>query len=230
MKGSILERLVVVVPTRNEEKNIRTLLKRIPKDLAADTKIVVIDKSLDRTAMIAKEEGALVLPQSNGGLGTAFRQGIEEGLRLDADALAHIDADMQYDPNQMRLLLQPIIEGKADMVLGQRIVQYRMPRINRVGNKLFSLLVSALSGVKISDAQTGYRVLSRRAMKTLLAIRGDHTYTQESILVASKRGLRIKEVPITFKKRDHGRSFINLVRYPILVLVILVTAYVRELE
>ena len=229
MNSLTLQRLVVVVPTRNEEKNIRTLLKRIPKDLATDTKIVVIDKSLDRTAMIAKEEGALVLPQSNGGLGTAFRQGIEEGLRLDADALAHIDADMQYDPNQMRLLLQPIIEGKADMVLGQRIVQYRMPRINRVGNKLFSLLVSALSGVKISDAQTGYRVLSRRAMKTLLAIRGDHTYTQESILVASKRGLRIKEVPITFRKRDHGRSFINLVRYPILVLVILITAYVREL-
>jgi len=229
MNSLTLQRLVVVVPTRNEEKNIRTLLKRIPKDLATDTKIVVIDKSLDRTAMIAKEEGALVLPQSNGGLGTAFRQGIEEGLRLGADALAHIDADMQYDPNQMRLLLQPIIEGKADMVLGQRIVQYRMPRINRVGNKLFSLLVSALSGVKISDAQTGYRVLSRRAMKTLLAIRGDHTYTQESILVASKRGLRIKEVPITFRKRDHGRSFINLVRYPILVLVILITAYVREL-
>jgi glycosyltransferase involved in cell wall biosynthesis len=178
--------------------------------------------------MIAKEEGALVLSQSTGGLGTAFRQGIEEGLKLDADALAHIDADMQYDPNQMRLLVQPIIEGKADMVLGKRIIQYRMPRIKRMGNQLFSLLVSTLSGAKISDAQTGYRVLSKRAMRTLLSIRGDHTYTQESILVASKRGLRIKEIPITFKKRDHGRSFINLVRYPIQVLVILITAYVRE--
>lgn len=230
MKVVTLEKLVVVIPTFNEEKTIRSVIRQIPRNLARNTELIVVDKSIDSTSMLAKEEGALVINQHKGGLGTAFRLGIREGLKLNADVLVHIDGDMQYDPKEMYLLVQPILQGEADMVLGQRILQYKMPLINRLGNRFFSWLVSMLSGIHVSDAQTGYRALNKKALKALLSLQGDHTYTQESIVIAARRGLKIHEVPILFKKRNHGRSFINLLRYPIGVLAILAKAYFREFK
>ena len=223
-----LKKLIVIIPTCNEEDTIESVIKQIPRNLAAYTKIVVIDKSGDATPIKARKAGALVLEQSYGGLGTAFRLGIEMGIKLDADVLVHIDGDLQYDPYEMPLLLEPILRGKADMVLGRRIIQYKMPPIKRAGNKFFSWFVSRLSGVTISDAQTGYRALNRKALEALLALNGDYTYTQESIIIAAKRSIRICEVPVTFNKRTHGRSFISLFKYPFNVLVTLTRAYIRE--
>jgi len=223
-----LKKLTVIIPTCNEEDTIESVIKQIPRNLAAHTKIVVIDKSRDATLIKARKAGALVLEQSYGGLGTAFRLGIEAGIKLDADVLVHIDGDLQYDPYEMPLLLEPILRGKADMVLGRRIIQYKMPPIKRVGNKFFSWFVSRLSGVTISDAQTGYRALNRKALEALLALNGDYTYTQESIIIAAKRSIRICEVPVTFNKRTHGRSFISLFKYPFNVLVTVTRAYIRE--
>jgi len=223
-----LKKLTVIIPTCNEEDTIESVIKQIPRNLAAYTKIVVIDKSRDATPIKARKAGALVLEQSYGGLGTAFRLGIETGIKLDADVLVHIDGDLQYDPHEMPSLLEPILSGKADMVLGRRIIQYKMPPIKRAGNKFFSWFVSRLSGVTISDAQTGYRALNKKALEALLALNGDYTYTQESIIIAAKRSIRICEVPVTFKKRTHGRSFISLFKYPFNVLVTLTRAYIRE--
>ena len=225
----ILKKLIVIIPTCNEEDTVESVIKQIPRNLAAHTKIVIIDKSTDTTPIKAKKAGALVIKQSSGGLGTAFRLGIKTGIKLDADTLVHIDGDLQYDPQEMPLLLKPILYGKADMVLGRRTVQYKMPLIKHAGNKFFSWLVSKLTDVQISDAQTGYRALNRKALEALLTLNGDYTYTQESIFIAAKRNIRICEVPVSFQKRTHGRSFISLFRYPIKVIATLTRAYLREI-
>lgn len=225
-----LKKLVVVIPTYNEEETVESVIKQIPRNLATCTKIVVIDKSSDATPIKAKKAGALVVKQFSGGLGTAFRIGIQVGIKLDADILVHIDGDLQYDPHEMPSLLKPILYGKVDMVLGRRIVQYEMPLIKRAGNTFFSWFVGKLCGVPVSDAQTGYRALNKKALETLLELRGDHTYTQESIFIATRRSIRICEVPVTFKKRIYGRSFISLSRYPIKVIVTLMRVYLRELS
>lgn len=221
-------RLIIVIPTCNEEKSIGSIIKQIPRNSGLETKIVVVDKSNDNTSIIAEKAGALVVKQRSGGLGTAFRMGVEIALRLEADVLMHIDGDNQYDPREMPLLLEPILSGKVDMVLGRRVLQYKMPFIKCVGNKFFSWLISKLTGLPINDAQTGYRALNRKALNALLTLKGDYTYTQESIFIAAKRGLRICEVPISFRKRVCGRSFISLFRYPIKVIAILLHAYIRE--
>lgn len=225
----MLKNLIVIIPTCNEEDTIESVIKQIPRNLAAHTKIVVIDKSRDTTTFKAKKTGALVIKQSSGGLGTAFRIGIKTGIKLDADTLVHIDGDLQYDPKEMPLLLKPILSGEADMVLGQRILHYKMPLIRRIGNKFFSWLVSKYMSVQISDAQTGYRAFNRNALKVLSSLKEDYTYTQESIFIAAKRGLRIREVSVAFRKRVHGHSFINIFSYPIKVLGILMRTYFREL-
>ena len=225
-----LKKLIVIIPTCNEEDTIESVIKQIPRNLATYTKIVVIDKSRDATPIKARKAGALVIKQFSGGLGTAFRMGIEAGIKLDAEVLVHIDGDLQYDPQEMPMLLKPILYGKVDMVLGRRTLQYKMPLIKRAGNMFFSWFVGKLSGVPISDAQTGYRALNKKALEALLALRGDYTYTQESIFIATKRSIRICEVPITFRKRMHGRSFISFLSYPIKVIVTLMRAYFRELS
>lgn len=225
----MLKNLIVIIPTCNEEDTIESVIEQIPRNLAADTKIVIIDKSKDTTAFKARKARALVIKQSSGGLGTAFRLGIKTGIKLDADTLVHIDGDLQYDPKEMPLLLKPILNGEADMVLGRRILHYKMPLIRRIGNKFFSWVVSKCTSVQISDAQTGYRALNRNALKALSSLEEDYTYTQESIVLAAKRGLRIREVSVAFRKRMHGDSFVNIFFYPINVLRILMRAYFREL-
>ena len=211
-------KLVVLIPAYNEAETIAEVIGKIPGvEQAASTEIVVLDDaSDDGTPDIARAEGARVLrAKQRVGLASQFRKGLDEALRLGADLVVSLDADMEHDPRELPGIVEPIIQGEADIVLGSRFSQGRSN--NRSTRKLVNLaltsLVNFMSGTKLTDTQTGFRAYSREAAAKL-DILSSYTYTQEVIIQASHKGLKIVEVPISFKKRrGHSRLFKSRVEY-----------------
>ena len=203
-------KLAVVIPAFNEEATIGDVIRLIPRNVVEDVKIIVVDDgSTDNTVNEAWKAGAdkVVSFKRNMGLAYAFKKGLEAALEMNADIIVNIDADGQYDPREIPQLIKPIVEGKADIVLGSRFkgsIEY-MPKRKKWGNILATKIVSFLAGIPISDAQTGFRAFSREAALKL-NILSDYTYVQETVIQAAYKGLRIIEVPCTFKKRKAGES------------------------
>ena len=209
-------KIVVAIPAYNEEKTIGLVIEEIKKVL--DKKytyeiIIVNDGSSDKTAEIAKKNGAIVYshPQ-NYGLAEAFKTAMQKAIEHKADVIIHTDADGQYDAEDIPKLIAKLNSG-YDLVLGSRFMGKieSMPLINRLGNMAFSSVISQITRHKITDAQTGFRVFKSEVAK--LPITSNYTYTQEQILRASKEKFGIAEVPISFKKRRSGKS--RLIKNPI---------------
>ena len=226
---------IVTIPAYNEEKTIGKLVSDIRKVMdktSYDYEVFVLDDgSKDETADVAKKADAVVysLPK-NFGLAEAFKTEIEKCLELKADVIVHIDADRQYQANEIPKLLAEIKKG-YDLVLGSRFKGKieEMPLIKRFGNRAFSRVISQITGMEISDAQTGFRAFTKEVAKEI-SITSNHTYTQEQIIRAVKRKFRIKEVPIYFAKRgDKSRLISNPFSYAIRAWINIIRIY-RDYE
>ena len=211
-------KIIVTIPAYNEENTLPQLIKRIHNSLKNkyQYKILVLDDgSRDETAKAAKSQGAVVLSHPrNLGLAEAFRSEIAKSIELGADIIVHIDADMQYQPEEIPKLIEEVRKGN-DLVLGSRFmgkIEY-MPFINMFGNMAFSRVISQITGIKITDGQTGFRAFTKEFAKSIV-IKSDHTYTQEQIIRAAKSKFRIKEVPVYFARRkDKSRLIKNPFSY-----------------
>lgn len=139
-----------------------------------------------------------------------------------------LDADNQYESSETPLILKPIIEKKADIVLGDRQVKKldHMSPQKKIGNQMVSKVVSTLIGTKIKDAQTGFRAFNKEALSRI-TIFSSYTYTQETLLLAKFKGLTILEVPVTFKKRaDQSRLISNIFHYGIRTITLIASTIV----
>lgn len=221
LRGTIVKelKLSILIPAYNEEKTIGRVITEIPKkmDFIYDIEVIVIDDgSKDKTAEIAKKSGAITFSfTKNKGLAKAISYGFSKCLERDSDILVILDADNQYDSKEIPLILEPILQKKADIVLGDRQVKTldHMSGQKKIGNRLVSRVVSSLIGTKISDSQTGFRAFNKEAIRRLNIFSG-YTYTQETLLQAKFKGLRIVQVPITFRKReDKSRLISNIFTY-----------------
>lgn len=205
-------KLIITIPAYNEEDTVGNVIREIPRKIEGIDKIEVIvisDGSTDNTVNIAKEAGADIIVEhtSRKGLGIVFRDGLNAAIDNGADIIINIDADGQYNPLEIPKLIKPILEKKADIVLGSRFAGTieHMVYQKRFGNKLATFVVSMASGIKITDAQTGFRALSREAALRL-AIHSGYTYTQEMIVQAAHKRMEIIEIPVEFRKRQDGKS------------------------
>lgn len=206
-------KLIVSIPAYNEEKTIAQVVRDIKKEQPKAEVLVIDDGSSDQTAELAKRAGAIVISHPmNYGLAEAFRTEMRECLSRKADIIVHTDADGQYVAKEIALLIAPIAEGKADLVLGSRFKGKieEMPWLKRFGNKAFSKVISNIVGKRISDAQTGFRAFTPE-IAGLQSV-SSHTYTQEQVIRAVRDKFKVVEVPVTFKKRS-GKS--RLVRHPL---------------
>lgn len=204
--------LVVTIPALNEEETIGEVIRSIPREMEgiANVKILVVsDGSTDRTEQVAIDAGAdsVVKFVRRQGLAKVYKTGLAEALKMGADVIVNIDADGQYVADEMQFLVQPVLNGKADVVMGSRLAGRieEMPRSKRIGNSFGTWVVKKLSGVPITDAHTGYRALSRHAALSMNVL-SQYTYTQETILQAGFKKLQVVEVPITFNRRSAGKS------------------------
>jgi len=228
-------KIVVTIPAYNEEKTIGSLINKINAVMGSgryDYKVLVVDDgSKDKTAEVAKLANAVVYSHpKNYGLADTFRTETEKALKLGADVIVHIDADIQYKPEEIPLLLKEIENG-YDLVLGSRFkgkIEY-MSIIKKLGNKAFSRVVSNITGIRISDTQTGFRAFTKDVAEKI-KITSNHTYTQEQIIRAVKKKFKIKEVPIYFAKRnDKSRLISNPFKYAISAWINLIRTY-RDYE
>lgn len=203
-------KVVVTIPAYNEEKSIAGVIRDIRKAMDSrhyDYQVFVLDDgSRDRTADAARKAGAVVYSHpKNYGLAEAFNTEMQKSLEMDADVIVHIDADGQYLPKEIPLLVHEIEKG-YDLVLGSRFKGHieSMPLIKKMGNIAFSKVISHITNIHISDAQTGFRAFTREVAKSI-RMTSRYTYTQEQIIRAVKQKFRIREVPVYFAKRD-GKS------------------------
>ncbi|MBH76659.1 MAG: hypothetical protein CL897_00295 [Dehalococcoidia bacterium] len=205
--------LAIVIPAYNEAEALPDVLARIPRQQLGDVTVIVVDDgSTDATAVVAEREGAdlVVRHSSNLGLGAALRTGLETARGLDARAAVYLDADLEYDPAEIPALLAPIETGEADYVLGSRFLGTRHGHrlFRSLGNRVFTLVLSVLTGRRISDGQTGFRAFSASALNVAEIVH-DYNYAQVLTLNLLHKGMRLAEVPITYRSRTSGRSFIN---------------------
>lgn len=195
-------KLVVQIPCRDEADTLGAVIAAIPSAIDGVDQIEVLvldDGSRDGSARIAALAGARVLSSPEPvGLARTFAAGLQEALRHDADLIANLDGDGQYDAAELPWLLAPILRGEADLVVGDRSpatlrhFSWRKRLLQRLGG----VAVRLASGVAVADPVSGYRVLTRSAASRL-EIRGPYTYTIEMLVQVRGLGLRLHNVPIT---------------------------------
>lgn len=209
------------MPALNEEEGIAEIIKSLPKEIEGieEVKVLVVDDgSTDDTAKIAKESGADVVSHLvNKGVGRAFESAVEYALEKKADILVSIDADRQFNSDQIPHIIRPILEKKADMVTGNRFengIPENMPKSKYWGNGQMSKLISLISGQKFRDVSCGFRAYNREALLRLNLF-GAFTYTQESILDMVFKGLRVVEFPVEVKYFPERKSRVagSIVKY-----------------
>jgi glycosyltransferase involved in cell wall biosynthesis len=212
------KKIIITIPAYNEEKTLGPVLAGIKKAMEKSGReysiLVVNDGSTDNTEKIAKQNGATVVSHPiNYGLAEAFRTEIDKCLEIDADVIVHTDADGQYRANEIQLLLKKIDEG-YDLVLGSRFMGKieKMPIIKKFGNRAFSKVITHITGMKITDGQTGFRAFTKEFAKKV-KITSNHTYTQEQIIRAVKEKFKVVEIPIHFDKRG-GKTKSRLMKNP----------------
>ncbi|HEX6419102.1 MAG TPA: glycosyltransferase family 2 protein [Acidimicrobiales bacterium] len=211
----------MLLPAHDEEATVAGVVRRAPAAVRGHpVEVVVVDDgSGDGTAAAAGAAGATVVSLgTNRGLGAAVREGLALGTALGAVAVAFLDADGEYAPEELETVVAPILDGRADYVVGSRFAG--LPRHMRphrwLGNRILTAtmrrLVRRWGVTDLTDGQSGYRALSPVAAADAEVIH-DFNYAQVLTLDLLAKGYRYAEVPISYRFREHGRSFVRLGTY-----------------
>jgi len=230
-----MNNVVVIIPAYDEDKTVGEVVRRIralqvmpvtpsilskagtsylPTGQAGKLQVLVVDDgSSDQTAEAAREAGALVLSHLiNRGLGAALATGLAGALSLAADVIVTLDADGQHDPAEIQKLIEPIIKGEVDVVIGSRFLSSShyssplagearrggvVPRSRRLANYCGNLFTYLLFGIHVTDSQSGFRAFSAEAARKIKIRTNTMEVSSEIIREIKLRNLKLKEVPIT---------------------------------
>lgn len=198
-------RIAVVIPALDEEAAIGEVVREVPRDLVRE--IIVVDNgSVDRTAAVARAAGARVVPETVRGYGAACLTGALAAV--EAEVLVFLDGDRSDDPAEMPRVLAPLLEGRADLVLGSRlsggVEAGALGPHQRLGNRVVTLLLRLLYGLRLTDIGP-FRAIRADVLRTLGMEQRTHGWPVEMIVKAARRGYRVAEVPVRCRRRI-GRS------------------------
>lgn len=196
-------KLVINLPAFNEAEKVGETIKRIPRQFEGIDEVIVQvidDGSTDETIKVATEAGAdFVFPNGvNRGLGKTFRHAVERALENGADIMVNMDADGQFDPNDIPKIIGPILAKQVDIVSADRFGEEEvknMPFVKNFLNQVAARIIGWFMNAPIKDLTCGYRAYNRESLLRLNLL-GDFTYTQETIIDALGKNLKITWVPV----------------------------------
>src|SRR5215210_3216472 len=213
-------KLIIQIPCLNEEETLPVTLRDLPREVAGFETVewlIIDDGSMDRTIEVARANGVdhIVRLTNNKGLAAAFQAGLDASLKLGADVIVNTDADNQYFGGDIPKLVQPIVDGAADMVIGDRetrTIEHFSPLKKRL-QQLGSAVVRRASNTRVPDSTSGFRAYNREAALQMQVV-SKFTYTLESIIQAGKMLVAVDHVPIrTNAKLRESRLFPSTAAY-----------------
>jgi len=213
-------KLIIQIPCFNEEKTLPGTIRDLPKTIPGVDQIeylVIDDGSNDNTVSVARNEKVhhILSLGSNRGLGQCFAKGIKYAIEKGADIVVNTDGDNQYSANDIPKLIKPILEGKADIVVGSRpIIKHpEFGLIKKFFQLLGSMVIRVLSKTNISDATSGFRAFSKESCQKIV-IYSKFSYTLETLIQAGNSGLRVSSVDININpKTRESRLFKSMFSY-----------------
>jgi glycosyltransferase involved in cell wall biosynthesis len=225
--------LSVVIPMHNEERTVGDIIARLKTVLNATgfkyEIIVVDDCSKDKSINMALAQGAKVFAlKEHRGKGYALRAGF---AKAKGDLVATIDSDGSHLPEELPILLLPLAQNQADLVIGCRFngkPTTATRRLNQAGNRIFNGLIRALIRESICDSQSGYRVMTSQVLQSMLLLSDEYQIESEMLVKTARKGFRIREVKITFEQRTYGRSGVDPIVDGVKILTSILWSYLRS--
>lgn len=210
-------KLVIQIPCFNEEKTLPLVFKGMPKSIPGIDKIeyqIIDDGSTDKTITVAKKLGVHHIVSYRGKnrrwLGRAFKLGVDHALKIGADILVNTDGDNQYPSSEIPKLVAPIVNGKAEIVIGDRNTNQisEFSRLKKILQRVGTKTTQLLSGQQVNDAVSGFRAYSREALAQINIVT-DYTYTIDTLMQSHKKGLDIAWVPIKVNPKTRESRLIK---------------------
>jgi len=224
--------LSVVIPVYNEELTIGNIIDRVKlvvHETGLKSEIIVVDdRSYDRSLEIAKKHNIkLYTLKEHLGKGYALRAGF---AKAKGDIIVTIDSDGSHRPEELPEILVPVQQDQADLVIGSRYLNHKRVTarwLNAFGVRIFNYFIQMLTGVAITDSQSGYRAMKREVLKSQKPKSGGYEIESEMLVKTAKKGFRIAEVPISFEQRTYGRSGVDPMVDGFKILLSIVSAYMK---
>lgn len=236
MKNSAPKTLIIM-PAFNEEATVGDVISDLRKNAPEADIVVINDGSGDATARVARSTGVTVLDHPyNLGIGVTMQTGYKYARLKGYDIAVQVDADGQHRADQIERLMGPIIDGRADLVVGSRFISggdYRPSFARSAGMAFFSRLVSLIIREKVTDTTSGFRAAGRRCIEFFSHHYPDDYPEVEALVLLHKKGFSIMEVPVEMSRRGGGRSSITPVRsvyYMVKVLLAILVDMIKRLD
>jgi len=222
----------VVIPVFNEELTVGNVIERLTavmQKIGFKYEIIVVDDcSADRSLEISKSRGVKVFSlKKHMGKGYALRAGF---AKAKGEIIVTIDSDGSHRPEELPRLLTPILQNKADLIIGSRYLSQKpvaTKKLNAAGVRLFNFLIKILTRIEVSDSQSGYRVMQSVVLRDMRLKSGEYEIESEMLVKIARRGLKVGEVPISFEQRTYGTSRLDPMVDGFKILLSIVSAYIK---
>jgi glycosyltransferase involved in cell wall biosynthesis len=234
-----MEKILAIVPAYNEEKSIPQVIDELKNNDVPLDILIVNDGSTDQTSIVARQTGnatVIDLP-INLGIGGAVQTGFLYALQNNYDIAIQFDGDAQHIAGEIKLILEPVLRGKADVVIGSRFLsdhkKYKTDAVRKLGILIFQFVNSIMNRQRITDSTSGFRAYNRRAIHFLSEYYPTDYPEPEAVILLIKKGFVLKEVPVEMRQRWQGISSISMVDgmyYMIKVLLAIFMTYLRTLS
>jgi glycosyltransferase involved in cell wall biosynthesis len=227
-------KILIIIPAYNEEKSLPGVICDLRDNISSADILVVNDGSRDRTELVARDLGVMVLGLPfNLGIGGAMQTGYRYAEQNGYDVAIQFDGDGQHVATEVKTLLDGLQQGRADIVVGSRFLkpgEYRPSFFRKLGIWIFSTVLSAILRMRVTDTTSGFRVANRRVIEFFARSYPEDYPEVESLVLLHRAGLVIGEVPVVMRDRTGGRSSITPIRSAYYMIKVLLAVFIDLLK